>query len=191
MKKIINKNTIFGFIIGLIVCGVTVYAATNYMASQITYGNNGKATVEAALDDLYTKANKQISFTKYDFSDSYGDQTTSRSTQLDLQKGKYIVFVEQHRSWINPSATSVSRNTTTQIGITCTNDCISQNISNYGYLNRSSGSSCAGYPRLNINNSIYYVQVGENGTTITTTWSLNNDNIATENIILTAIKVNE
>ena len=56
MKKII-KNPIFTFILGIILAGsIGVYASTQYMASQVTYNKNGKATVEAALNDLYDKS---------------------------------------------------------------------------------------------------------------------------------------
>ena len=65
MKKIINKNKIFGFIIGLIVCGVTVYAVSN-AAKDITFkASNTNWTVgnvADALDSLY------ISRTNNDFS---------------------------------------------------------------------------------------------------------------------------
>lgn len=55
MKRVI-KNNLIGFILGILVCGVTVYAATQYQAKDIAYKNT---TVDKALDDLYTKANNQ------------------------------------------------------------------------------------------------------------------------------------
>ena len=53
MKKIFNKNTVLGLIVGIIISGVTVYAVT-YNANQITYKDT---TVEQALDYLYSKKN--------------------------------------------------------------------------------------------------------------------------------------
>ena len=55
MKKIM-KNPIFMFILGLLVSGVTVYAAS-YAADQISYKST---TVKLALDDLYTKIPKKF-----------------------------------------------------------------------------------------------------------------------------------
>ena len=49
-----KKSIIMAFVLGLILSGVTVYAATT-TASQVTY-KNGK-NVEEALNDLYTKIN--------------------------------------------------------------------------------------------------------------------------------------
>ena len=52
MKKLIQKNTIFTFILGLLISGVTVYAVT-YEAKDINYKTN--VSVKDALDDLYDK----------------------------------------------------------------------------------------------------------------------------------------
>lgn len=53
MKKILKKEVIIAFIIGVLISsGITVYA-TGYLASQVTY-KDGK-TVEQALNDLYKK----------------------------------------------------------------------------------------------------------------------------------------
>ena len=56
MKKIINKNTILAFILGLIISGITVYAV-NYNANQIDFEPTNKewnvTKVDKALDDLY------------------------------------------------------------------------------------------------------------------------------------------
>lgn len=56
MKKIINKNTIFSFILGIIISGVTVYAVSN-VAKDITFKANNTewkvGNVADALDSLY------------------------------------------------------------------------------------------------------------------------------------------
>lgn len=53
MKKILKKEIIIAFIIGLLISsGITVYA-TSYLAGQVTY-KEGK-TVEQALNELYSK----------------------------------------------------------------------------------------------------------------------------------------
>ena len=62
MKKIINKNTILGLIVGIIISGVTVYAVeTKYKAEDVKYK---ETTVKAALDDLYSKNNKEEVYNK-------------------------------------------------------------------------------------------------------------------------------
>lgn len=56
MKKIINRNTIFTFILGIIISGVTVYAVSN-AAKDITFKANNTewkvGNVADALDSLY------------------------------------------------------------------------------------------------------------------------------------------
>ena len=65
MKKIgkFIKNNIIGFIIGVIISGATVYAAT-VASSSVSYSNTNSGssatTVKAALDELYTRANTWI-----------------------------------------------------------------------------------------------------------------------------------
>ena len=55
-KKILKKEIIIAFIIGVIIAsGITVYA-TSYLASQVTYKEGKK--VEQALNELYSKKNK-------------------------------------------------------------------------------------------------------------------------------------
>jgi hypothetical protein len=69
MKKIKNlffKNikSVVAFIIGVIISGGVVYAATLFTATQVTYNNSNSGsqstTVEGALDELYTMANNIV-----------------------------------------------------------------------------------------------------------------------------------
>lgn len=58
MKKILKKEVIVAFIIGLVIAsGITVYA-TSYLASQIEY-KDGK-TVEQALNELYKSKHDNV-----------------------------------------------------------------------------------------------------------------------------------
>ena len=64
MKKIgrlIKKNSkiLIAFIIGLIIAGGGAYVAA-LTASEVTYTGNGQSTVNGALNDLYTRANRWI-----------------------------------------------------------------------------------------------------------------------------------
>jgi len=56
MKKIINKNVIFNFILGMLLCSGIVYAV-NYKANDISYTKEGWEVdnVNEALDSLYDK----------------------------------------------------------------------------------------------------------------------------------------
>ena len=62
IKEIFSKNTkvIIAFIVGIIISGPTVYAATTLLSQSVYYNNtNSGATstnVQGALDELYTKA---------------------------------------------------------------------------------------------------------------------------------------
>lgn len=63
VKKFLIKNIkiVVAFILGIIISGGAVYAATTlYSSDQLSYTYNGQATVEGALDDLYTKASTGI-----------------------------------------------------------------------------------------------------------------------------------
>ena len=46
-----NKKVVLAFVLGVLISGVSVYAATNYLASEIVYNDT---TVENALNELYT-----------------------------------------------------------------------------------------------------------------------------------------
>ena len=62
MKKIINKNTLFGFIIGGIMFSIIGVSAAKYMYSsdQVSYkkSNNEEVDVKVALDELYDLNNQ-------------------------------------------------------------------------------------------------------------------------------------
>ena len=59
MKKFIKNNIklFIGIIIGILLCGGTIYAANSFNANEIPYTSNGQSTVEGAINDLYTRAN--------------------------------------------------------------------------------------------------------------------------------------
>lgn len=66
MEKIINKNIIIGFVIGIIVMsGVGVVAATMYYSNQISYTPTDTSwnvdNVETALNELYDEINNKVS----------------------------------------------------------------------------------------------------------------------------------
>lgn len=60
MKRIKRSNILCFVLGGLLFGSIGVYAAGEILASQITYNKNGQATVDAALNDLYSKTPKKI-----------------------------------------------------------------------------------------------------------------------------------
>ena len=62
MKKFIKNNIklFIGIIIGILLCGGTIYAANSFNANEIPYTENNQTSVKSALDDLYTRANTWI-----------------------------------------------------------------------------------------------------------------------------------
>ena len=70
MKKLINKNTLFGFIIGLIITSsVGVIATTLYYSNEVSYtpeDNNWNVdNVKDALDSLYSETRSNEKFLLY------------------------------------------------------------------------------------------------------------------------------
>ena len=62
VKKVLLGNTkaVITFVLGILISGVTVYAATSISSSQVTYTGNSQSTVQGALDTLYTRSNTWI-----------------------------------------------------------------------------------------------------------------------------------
>lgn len=85
------KSKLFYFLIGVILSGSMVYAATTISASNITYTdkNNVEKTVDVVLDDLYDKANSQ--------------KTATQVTTLTTQGASYTM---QNDGYITGTASS-------------------------------------------------------------------------------------
>ena len=79
-----NIKTVVAFILGIMISGTTVIAATVIASSQVSYTNNSQETVQGALDDLYTKANNMVPI------DSDTFQTNKHKTIYASSKGVCI-----------------------------------------------------------------------------------------------------
>lgn len=90
MKKffIRNKKFIYGIIVGSFFSSVVVYAATSYLASDITYKDT---TVEAALNDLYNNKCVTGSFVGKNCS-----TTNGQKIPIDFVPSKF--FLSSHSS---------------------------------------------------------------------------------------------
>lgn len=88
MKRIMNKNTILGLVIGVLISVVGVYAANNWNAGQIDFTtdkNRNVKNVADALDDLY---NNNLPYVEGIWSKSA--QTINYSYTVE-EDGLYIV----------------------------------------------------------------------------------------------------
>ena len=87
MKKVLKKEVVIAFIIGILLAtGIMVYA-DNYLATQINYTrNNNTITVSSALDELYTK-------TKY----NHGTGQVKQNGTIEINLG----FEEPTEIWIH------------------------------------------------------------------------------------------
>lgn len=86
IREIFKKNVklVIGIIIGAVVSGGTVYAATVLAASQVSYTKNSQSTVDGALDTLFTRANTWINPSYIDFTTL---ATNSKKTILASKNG--------------------------------------------------------------------------------------------------------
>ncbi len=89
MKRVI-KNNIWGFIIGILVCGVVGVSAYTLLAKDIGYKDTN---VESALNDLYDKANHYGTGETYSNYVAYGTRPATSVVTLDLLAGSYLCNV--------------------------------------------------------------------------------------------------
>ena len=95
-----NFKWILGIIVGIVIAsGISVYATSTYLASQVEYNKNGQAKVSDALDDLYSKVpsgtipittkDSKIDVSKYQYAD-----TTGLYTQAEATTGEGITWIK-------------------------------------------------------------------------------------------------
>jgi len=104
------KKYIIGFILGIIISGIGVYAIT---ASEVTYHDTD---IESALDNLYNNIGK-IDLSKLTFSaNSYqGAKTMGSSTSIELTSGNYIVVgIEAYSSPVASNQGTTGSHTTVE-----------------------------------------------------------------------------
>ena len=197
MKRFLEKNKkiILGILIGILFSGVGVYAATTYLASDVTYTPSNKDwnvdNVKNALDDLYSKNDDTISFGTPIQSSSQGPRIATRTTSITLNKGKYIVSAIISGSSMNSSSAS-SSDTTTKFEILCdSNSCNYISLSNFLSSASATTQLCSGggYNNVNIVNSLYYIEILKDNTVLTGTKSTSEWNAVTSSAILQAIPI--
>ena len=123
MKKIISKNTIFSFTLGIILCSGIVYAAS-YYAKDVKYEpmdtSWNVSNVNEALNSLYNLSeSSSISKIAKDSNGNdasvhyYGSRISSVTKTFKMNKGKYTLFVFSTYNDIY-SATATGGDTTNQ-----------------------------------------------------------------------------
>ena len=160
MKKIINKNTLFGIIIGIILCSGIVYGVNLYKSEDISYEPTDASwevsNVNDAIDSLYVKT-KEIE-KPYDVN-TFGIWVSSNGAASSTH-----YFPCKGYSLLSINATNYRNNVTTVHGcssITCSGNqdnliTISDNgtytvdISEYDYISIIGTSSSTGYVMLSL-----------------------------------------
>ena len=169
MKKVL-KSRIFSFILGGLVFGsISAYATTQIFASQVTYENT---TVDQALNELYAKSNKEYTSSDVTYSTKQGNAETEKTTSIQLNKGRYIIFASSAFGW--PSTSSTSKDLiATSHNISCTKNCSKSLI--YGWYNEphSTQEYNNRYETIGMQTRAFYVTVIEDGTTVTVTATTN------------------
>lgn len=159
--KFLKKNIrlFIGIIIGMLITGGVVYAVTS--ASDIGYTRTGTniTNVQEALNDLYSKTNN-LTFGNAIHSETLSNlPDTTRTQQLEITKGKYLVIVKDDAAWYQSNINSISEPTLT---ISCaSNNCVLNNIYKVGYSHTNNGNI-----RLTTAMNIYYAEIKEDTDTI-------------------------
>ena len=158
-----KKNIVFFMLVAIIFTSIGVYAGTRISAADIDYNDT---TVEAAINDLYSEAYKDISFGTALYSQNQGELLASRSTTLTLNKGEYIMAVIWNKGYGTTGTDQLVNDQT--INITCTNNCIKQKLSSKSYRSTARNTAystyhLAGWVAINL----YYVKVDSDISVIT------------------------
>lgn len=122
-----NIKFFIGIMVGILLSGITVYAAYSYLASDITFTPSNIEwdvnNVNDALDYLYNEENKNI-LNKLDLdvtANAYaGSKTMGMSTSIDLEKGNYLIFGVMSYTSPYTTGSNSSVDSSEQISLTST-----------------------------------------------------------------------
>ena len=112
MKKILNNNTLFGLIIGIIIMSGIGVLAIDYLynANQVSYkkADNTEVDVKTALDELYDKTKNKRSNVSLDMSSMLGSDYVSTRTFTAEPNTTYLINVATSKSKYNCSDSTSS-----------------------------------------------------------------------------------
>ena len=198
----IFKNSLFTFILGgIIFSSISVLAVTALNASQISYTDyqNNETTVEAALDNVYSKLNSKIALNTFGTAThtiSHGNVISTRTATLTLNKGKYLLYKNSVVGYHTNSTTdypNVDTLSNISNSISCTNNCVKENIFSLADRIRSTGTigSTNYYTITSGNYHLFYVEVVEDGTEISGTSTGGGSNSNVQSVDIVAVPINE
>ena len=190
------KKYIFGLLSGIVIASVlNVYATIYYDASQINYKNT---TLDHAIDDLYDRADRDISFGNVSIASSGGEKlaTGVRTATLNINKGKYLVSIT---TALGASVTSEylrygsysSQDLDGYGDLTCNNNCSIVSIGG-GYAEGCGNTSTRSLTEGII--AYYYVTITSDNTTlngVNSTWARSANNSYAEAIMISAIPISK
>ena len=158
-----KKNIVFFMLVAIMFTSIGVYAGTRISAADIDYNDT---TVEAAINDLYLEAYKNITFATSLYNQSQGEKIANRSTSLTLSNGDYIVIaLSNFGSAATSKNTSVAASTQT---ISCNNGCTKQKIAGRDYKGFAKDMiNSTSYLNGHLDISVFYVKVNSASDTIT------------------------
>ena len=158
-----NIKTVVAFILGGLIIGGSVYAATILFQSNIVGYNNATSgmsatNVQAALDELYTKANTWIDPSYIDFGTlktNSGGRMIASSSGICIKRNGIV-------SRFRPNNYNVEKNhiqqvfsdiscTVTSTNVTCSTPDLTCRVESDGYIScydAFSDSGCSGWPNL-------------------------------------------
>ena len=196
MKKIINKNTMLGLIVGIIISGVSVYAIT-YEAKDISFTpkNNewkkeGITDVNEALNYLYNNKFGSLTFMDVFHSESMGARIAHRQTMLELSKGKYIVLVMKNRGFSTDSNESTSNLLSNVDLLSNDSDLSIVQITSRDFKTSATTKWNNYYSTSSVITSLYYVEVFSNVVTIYSEINEIADSNIAQGVSIQAIKIN-
>ena len=103
IKSFIKNNVILivGFIVGIIISGTSVYAATILLnANQVGYNNTNtdltSTDVQGALNELYTKANTWINPIRFGMSQNRNKNVIATDTGILIRKNGQTHFIKNN-----------------------------------------------------------------------------------------------
>ena len=167
------KSRLFIFILsGILFSAISVIAVTSINANQISYTKDGtETTVDDALNNLYTLANKSITFGTPIYSENnYNDnQLETKTVTHSLNKGKYLVLVNYAFANHTTVVADISSNNTTANTLSCaSSNCGIQRLSTTYNDGTATNMNSNTYIQLRSITTQYYVTIRENVDTIST-----------------------
>ena len=186
-----NIKLFVGIIIGVLIAGGIVYAATiNAREVDYTTSKNGEvSTVEQALNDLYNMMNSNtFEFGQPTFETYKGDRQNISVTKK-VNSGKYLVAVSRTIGATDTQSFSEERDEDINSELICDKNCSIKRISNKRILNTASTQNNNAYGYYDNLLGLYEVSVEEGDTTVTYNYKISSASTYALGCILEVIEL--